>query len=470
MNRTKCCRPLGRGARDGVFPNPPSGALLLFSRKWVLLLALLPACTLAAPGDLPLLSTGVPTLWVLLLGVAFLGVLAAAVSLSMRLRFAADSIGAQVTDLQSNNANLYRQLQARGQELAARERDLSEARNSLEQLREEKSDFLVVVNHRLRQPLDALQSSLNLLARSSSDEGRQLANMARQQGEALLRALEETHRLGGYESVEITLAPEPGVSVAGLSILLVESGSHDSLSPLLQVRGHSVQQESNGVDGTDAALRGKFDLILLDSRLPLMDGVEAAQKIRNALGREMPIVALVAGLRAGDRERYLALGMTGVLARPVAESQLEQLLNWATKHARKPAAAVKKVRPARMLNTSALCRQRDTLGHLAFAELLGDRIATLPKKTTSLTSALTGRHWLDAEQLAQSLATNADEIGLEAAAGRLRGIAARLSVDSEREYCRHQRTEVLNLMRTSIQQLKSWREQNVHTEWALRQH
>jgi hypothetical protein len=123
-----------------------------------------------------------------------------------------------------------------------------------------------------------------------------------------------------------------------------------------------------------------------------------------------------------------------------------------------------------MLNTSALCHQRDTLGHLAFAELLGDRIATLPKKTTSLTSALTGRHWLDAEQLAQSLATNADEIGLEAAAGRLRGIAARLSVDSEREYCRHQRTEVLNLMRTSIQQLKSWREQNVHTEWALRQH
>ena len=66
------------------------------------------------------------------------------------------------------------------------------------------------------------------------------------------------------------------------------------------------------------------------------------------------------------------------------------------------------------------------------------------------------------------LAAEAESVGLEVVASRLKALSARLSIDSERDYCRHQRTEILGLMRSSIQQLKSWREKNVHTEWALR--
>lgn len=151
----------------------------------------------------------------------------------------------------------------------------------------------------------------------------------------------------------------------------------------------------------------------------------------------------------------------------MAEQQLEQLLRWAARHARKPAPEAKRRRPTRLLNTDTLCHQRDTLGHPSFVELLSDRCATLPKKTTALTSALTRRHWLDAEQMTRSIAANADEIGLEAVAARLRALGSRLSIDSEREYCRHQRTELLNLMRTSIQQLRAWREENEPIERAV---
>ena len=126
------------------------------------------------------------------------------------------------------------------------------------------------------------------------------------------------------------------------------------------------------------------------------------------------------------------------------------------------------VQSLKVLNLEALERKRNTLGHQTFAELINRRSAGLPKQITELTSALTGRHWLDAEKLALVVAANAGEIGLDAIAGHLRNLSAQLGIDSERERCRQQRSELLNLMRVSIQQLQDWKSKNLHTEWALR--
>ncbi|WP_141398510.1 MULTISPECIES: hypothetical protein [Microbulbifer] len=126
------------------------------------------------------------------------------------------------------------------------------------------------------------------------------------------------------------------------------------------------------------------------------------------------------------------------------------------------------VQSLRVLNLNALEQKRDTLGHQTFADLINRRAAHLPKKITELTSALTGRHWLDAERLALVVAANAEEIALDAIAGHLRNLSAQLGIDSEREGCRQQRSELLNLMRVSLQQLQDWKSKNLHTEWALR--
>lgn len=126
------------------------------------------------------------------------------------------------------------------------------------------------------------------------------------------------------------------------------------------------------------------------------------------------------------------------------------------------------VQSLKVLNLEALERKRATLGHQTFAELINRRSAGLPKKITELTSALTGRHWLDAEKIALVVAANAEEIGLDAISGHLRNLSAQLGIDSERERCRQRRTELLNLMRVSIQQLQDWKSKNLHTEWALR--
>jgi CheY-like chemotaxis protein len=67
-----------------------------------------------------------------------------------------------------------------------------------------------------------------------------------------------------------------------------------------------------------------FDLVLLDMHMPVMDGPAAIKAIR-ASGEAwagIPVIALTADAMSGDRERYLAMGMTGYLSKPLAERDL----------------------------------------------------------------------------------------------------------------------------------------------------
>ncbi|WP_105102337.1 response regulator [Microbulbifer pacificus] len=429
----------------------------------------------AFPGESLLLETRLPLVWVLLASLAAIASVVAWLRLRARLQASAQASGARVVDLQAENAKLFRQVQARVHELMERDRQLEEARVSAEQVDEEHRDFLSLSGHRMRKPLETLVSTMSLLARGGDAEARQLAEAALAQCRNLRSCIEEIQR-AGQGTPEAPGAAASGRMAAGedtmreLHVLLVENDSHPSLRPRLEACGHKVRRETNGVDGAEAALRGNFDLVLIDVRLPLIDGVETARKIRGELANDSLIIfGMLDRLDPGDKERYAGRGLSGVLPSQPSDSQLLQLLNWVEQKTRSRATGNgKPARAAKVLNASTLERQRDTLGHLAFAELLGDRLANLPKKITAFTSALTGRHWLDAQHQAQAIAAEAESVGLEVVASRLKALSARLSIDSERDYCRHQRTEILGLMRNSIQQLKAWRENNVHTEWALR--
>ncbi len=66
------------------------------------------------------------------------------------------------------------------------------------------------------------------------------------------------------------------------------------------------------------------DIVLLDVHMPVMDGKEAIRRIRAATRpwRDVPVIALTADAMSGDREKYLELGMTGYLAKPVDQREL----------------------------------------------------------------------------------------------------------------------------------------------------
>jgi CheY-like chemotaxis protein len=100
------------------------------------------------------------------------------------------------------------------------------------------------------------------------------------------------------------------------------------IAKLLEIAGHRFEIVSDGRAAVEAVRRHAFDVVLMDVRMPEMDGVEATCEIRRSGGaaRDIPIVALTANAMAGDRESYLAAGMTDYVTKPIDPKALQQAL------------------------------------------------------------------------------------------------------------------------------------------------
>ena len=116
-------------------------------------------------------------------------------------------------------------------------------------------------------------------------------------------------------------------------ILLVEDAedNRDMLSRRLQRRGYVVVRAADGQEAVAMAARERPDLILMDVGLPVMDGLEATQRIRAcAATQTIPIIALTAHAMSGDRARALQAGCDDYHAKPVELprllAQMEALL------------------------------------------------------------------------------------------------------------------------------------------------
>ena len=67
----------------------------------------------------------------------------------------------------------------------------------------------------------------------------------------------------------------------------------------------------------------EFDIVLLDVHMPVMDGKETIQRMRaEPRWKDLPVIALTADAMSGDREKYLALGMTDYISKPVDQREL----------------------------------------------------------------------------------------------------------------------------------------------------
>lgn len=84
---------------------------------------------------------------------------------------------------------------------------------------------------------------------------------------------------------------------------------------------------SDGAQAVREATENSYDLILMDVQMPVMDGIEAAGKIRSELGKSAPaIVALTANGLPGDEERFLSSGMDMYLPKPIDFAKLKEVL------------------------------------------------------------------------------------------------------------------------------------------------
>ncbi|WP_348539084.1 ATP-binding protein [Ruegeria sp. R8_1] len=120
-----------------------------------------------------------------------------------------------------------------------------------------------------------------------------------------------------------------------LSLLVVEDNeiNLEVICNMLALDGHSVTTAENGQVGVDKASSQRFDAILMDISMPVMDGPTAARHIRNGRGRsaDVPIIAVSANVLPDAVETFRAAGMTAFIGKPISVDALRKALSVVTR-------------------------------------------------------------------------------------------------------------------------------------------
>jgi CheY-like chemotaxis protein len=143
----------------------------------------------------------------------------------------------------------------------------------------------------------------------------------------LRKAIVQALGNGGQARPQPRSSPPAVERYPSLHILLAEDNpvNRTLAVRLLEKRGHTVVTAANGRDALQELERGNFDLVLMDVQMPEMDGFEATAALRNqesTTGEHLPVIAMTAYAMHGDRERCLAAGMDGYVAKPVNGADL----------------------------------------------------------------------------------------------------------------------------------------------------
>lgn len=118
-----------------------------------------------------------------------------------------------------------------------------------------------------------------------------------------------------------------------VSILVAEDNAFNQtvIERMLKRLGYACDLVPNGALAFEACAQQRYDLVLMDVNMPVMDGFAAAKQIRNNLAAELqPVIIAVTALALhGDREKCMECGMDDYLVKPIHLSELEKkLLSW----------------------------------------------------------------------------------------------------------------------------------------------
>jgi two-component system CheB/CheR fusion protein len=141
--------------------------------------------------------------------------------------------------------------------------------------------------------------------------------------EALFGLAEDVVKHGKLEANTLSHPERP------LRVLVAEDTpvNQQVILKMLEALGHEATLANDGREALDLLGQSEFDMVIMDIRMPNMNGEETTQAIRAGtvpgVRRDIPIVALTAYAMKGDRERLLAMGIDDYLSKPL---ELEQLL------------------------------------------------------------------------------------------------------------------------------------------------
>ncbi len=99
---------------------------------------------------------------------------------------------------------------------------------------------------------------------------------------------------------------------------------------MLEIKDYKVDIVENGKEAIEIIKNNNYDVILMDIKMPIMDGEDATKEIRKIefkKGKHTPIIALTAYALKGDSERFLKSGMDYYLSKPVYIEELHDIVN-----------------------------------------------------------------------------------------------------------------------------------------------
>ena len=121
---------------------------------------------------------------------------------------------------------------------------------------------------------------------------------------------------------------EAQTNKGSLSVLLAEDNLLNQKVFLTMLRrlGHKVDAVTNGLEALQAIEREHYDIVLMDIKMPEMNGLEATKIIRQRWHDRPTIVAVTAYALEGDRDKFLSAGMDDYISKPIKMEDMKALL------------------------------------------------------------------------------------------------------------------------------------------------
>jgi two-component system sensor histidine kinase/response regulator len=242
-----------------------------------------------------------------------------------------------------------------------------------------------------------------------------------------------------FGSGQATLSELESSKLRGLRVLVAEDNeiNQQVARELLESAGAAVELAVNGAEAVRQAAASRFDAVLMDVQMPVMDGLEAAQRIRELPpphGR-VPIIAMTANAMSEDRNRCLEAGMDDHIGKPVDAARLyEVLARWSRISAQPPAdevltVSLKGAAPADSVRVQAAPPAFDiaaAVARLGGSHPLWEKVAWRFLETSSAATDIDGALVTGDRQSARHIAHTLKGVAATLGALQLAGTASRL--------------------------------------------
>lgn len=217
-------------------------------------------------------------------------------------------------------------------------------------------------------------------------------------------SFEVKFRRGAMIEIADVPSQKPTPSFTNLRFLIVEDNQINQkvLTGLLDKTQCFYSISANGNEALDLLRQFKYDLILMDCQMPEMDGYEATAIIRNSDSlniKNIPILALTAGVTRSEQERCKSAGMNDLVTKPIDPDDLfSKIANYVQRAA---------------IDLSVIAKLRRSYGadSTLVTELITMFAKSAPEKVEVITTSLKMDNWLPVERQAHSLKSDAKTLG-----------------------------------------------------------